>query len=143
MTATKPQNSRTDQGGSMYSKVHRGHRLSAELITTTSHFYWPSVYLSNREQEASWDGFWWQSTPPLNTETVGHVLWSDKSHFSIWQSNGWVKVWWFPWERPWSDRMVPSEMFGGENFMVGIFLSLVTWFGLLASLWMHPWTKGF
>ena len=50
-------------------------------------------------------------------EQWGHVLWSDESRFSVWQSDGRVWVWNLP------DCIVPSVKFGGGGIMAWVCFS--------------------
>lgn len=62
----------------------------------------------------------------------GDILWSDKSHFSVWQSNGQVWVWRQLEEQYFSDCIVLlSGQFGGGKIMMGLFFR--SWAQLLSS----------
>ena len=61
---------------------------------------------------------WCKACHHWTLEQWRHVIWSDESHFSIWQSDGRVWVWWLLGKWFWSDCDVPSVKFGGGGIMV-------------------------
>ncbi|CAI9547927.1 unnamed protein product [Staurois parvus] len=56
---------------------------------------------------------WCKAGHHWTLEQWRHVLWSDESRFSVWQSNGHVWVWWLPGEGYLPDLIVPSLVEGG------------------------------
>ena len=61
---------------------------------------------------------WCQAHCHWTLEQQRRLLWSDESHFSIWQSDERVWVWRLPGEQYLSDFIVPSIKFGGRRIMV-------------------------
>ena len=128
-------------------RVLRGHQLSAESITTDLQTSC-GLQISSRTvcRELHGMGFhglvavskpyiskynakcrmqWCKARRYWTLEQWRRILWSDKSHFSIWQSDGRVWVWWLAGERYLSDCTVPSVKFGGGGSWCGVvFLGL-------------------
>ena len=58
---------------------------------------------------------WCKARRHWTLEQWRRILWTDESHFSIWESDGWVWVWRLPGLRYLSDCIVQSVKFGGEG----------------------------
>ena len=145
MTATQPQSGRPrkmmEQGQRMLKRiVGRGRQLSAESIVTELQTSC-GLQISSRTvcRELHGMGFhgraaaskpyiskcnakrwmqWCKARHHWTLEQWRCVLWSDESHFSIWQSNGPVWVWQLRGERYLSDCNVLSVKFGAGGIVV-------------------------